>query len=323
MAVDTVFSTAAHNLAIRPKTINPFTDWGFKYLFGREERKPILAGFLNLLLEPEQQITDITYLNTSSIPDREDMKHSIFDVLCKDESGNQYLVEMQMYNTPNLANRLLYYACRLIDQMGQKDSKWDYDIQRVYTICLMDFKIASTDESIRHDYKICDVKTGQLFSDKLNIITLQIPRIKAKNLDECSELYEKMLYLLKTVKEGMRTKEEIEAEVNALVKSPDLREMFIKMLSITNPESLNEADRMTYDCTLKRYYNLPGELEFARNEGREQGKAEGLQEGLQQGLQEGKREGILATVRNLKAAGVDIAIIKQATGQSESEIQDL
>ena len=38
---------------VRRGPINPFIDWGFKYVFGREENKDLLTGFLNLLLEPE------------------------------------------------------------------------------------------------------------------------------------------------------------------------------------------------------------------------------------------------------------------------------
>ena len=32
------------------KYINPFVDFGFKYIFGREESKPFLMDFLNSLL---------------------------------------------------------------------------------------------------------------------------------------------------------------------------------------------------------------------------------------------------------------------------------
>ncbi len=35
------------------KYINPFTDWGFKRLFGQEFSKDLLISFLNDLLEGE------------------------------------------------------------------------------------------------------------------------------------------------------------------------------------------------------------------------------------------------------------------------------
>ena len=38
------------------KFINPFTDFGFKHIFGREMDKDILIEFLNDLLEGEQSL---------------------------------------------------------------------------------------------------------------------------------------------------------------------------------------------------------------------------------------------------------------------------
>ena len=43
--------------------INPFTDFGFKFLFGREVEKELLIDFLNDLLVGEHVITDIQFLN--------------------------------------------------------------------------------------------------------------------------------------------------------------------------------------------------------------------------------------------------------------------
>ena len=40
----------------KTRPINPLVDWGFKYVFGREENKDLMIGFLNLLLEPEKAI---------------------------------------------------------------------------------------------------------------------------------------------------------------------------------------------------------------------------------------------------------------------------
>ena len=43
--------------------INPFTDMGFKRIFGQEVNKNLLIDFLNDLLEGEKRIIDITFLD--------------------------------------------------------------------------------------------------------------------------------------------------------------------------------------------------------------------------------------------------------------------
>lgn len=41
--------------------INPFSDWGFKKIFGQEINKDLLINFLNDLLEGEHHIKDLTF----------------------------------------------------------------------------------------------------------------------------------------------------------------------------------------------------------------------------------------------------------------------
>ena len=63
------------------KVMNPFVDWGFKYLFGVERAKKNLLGFLNLLLELDSPIVNLQYLNNESIPLDEEGRECIFDIV--------------------------------------------------------------------------------------------------------------------------------------------------------------------------------------------------------------------------------------------------
>ncbi|MBR3453937.1 MAG: PD-(D/E)XK nuclease family transposase, partial [Bacteroidaceae bacterium] len=47
--------------------INPFTDTGFKRIFGQEMSKPVLIKFLNALLQDERSITDLQFLDKEQI----------------------------------------------------------------------------------------------------------------------------------------------------------------------------------------------------------------------------------------------------------------
>lgn len=76
------------NRLVRRGPINPFVDWGFKYVFGREENKDLLLGFLNFLLEPEVCLRDIRYLNTELLG----------DIVCAGEYRNKDGVELSFYD---------------------------------------------------------------------------------------------------------------------------------------------------------------------------------------------------------------------------------
>ena len=77
------------------KFINPFTDWGFKHIFGKKE---FLINFLNSLFEGEHVITDIRYLNNERLPEQIGMRKVIYDIFCETESGEHIIVEMQLVN---------------------------------------------------------------------------------------------------------------------------------------------------------------------------------------------------------------------------------
>ena len=47
--------------------VNPYTDFGFKKLFGTEMNKELLISFINSLLSDKEQIRDLTYLNTENL----------------------------------------------------------------------------------------------------------------------------------------------------------------------------------------------------------------------------------------------------------------
>ena len=63
------------------KFINPFTDFGFKHIFGREMDKDILIEFLNDLLEGEHTIKDLRIMNNERLPETEQGRKVIFDPL--------------------------------------------------------------------------------------------------------------------------------------------------------------------------------------------------------------------------------------------------
>ena len=75
--------------------INPFTDFGFKRLFGQEDSKIILIGFLNALFEGEFVVTDLEYRDKEQLRERPDSRNAIFDIFCTIDTGERIILEMQ------------------------------------------------------------------------------------------------------------------------------------------------------------------------------------------------------------------------------------
>ena len=130
--------------------INPFTDFGFKKLFGEEPNKDLLLDFLNELLKGERgTIKDLTYKKSERLDDCPDGRKVFFDLYCVTETGEKFIVEMQNIWQQFYKDRVLYYATYPIrDQHGESGmgADWDYYLKPVYVVSIVNF-ILDRDET--------------------------------------------------------------------------------------------------------------------------------------------------------------------------------
>ncbi len=78
------------------KFLDPKNDVAFRRIFGTEKNKDILIHFLNDILgfTGKDEVKEIEFLSTIMDPEIASKKQSIVDVLCRDSSGNRYIIEM-------------------------------------------------------------------------------------------------------------------------------------------------------------------------------------------------------------------------------------
>ena len=295
--------------------LNPFVDWGFKYLFGTEKSKKNLIGFLNFLLDLEDPIVDLSYLNNESIPLDKDGRECIFDILCENDKGEKYLIEVQNAGIGYMHNRMVYYACRLIDRMGEKGSEWHYDFKKVYSICIMNYTYEQN-PVLRRDFKLCEPGTTNLLSDRLHFIMLQLPCLEKGDIEECDSFYEKLLYLLIQMKEGMKTIEELKQEVYEHGLTEHIREVFLGVLEDADVASLSPKERVIYDERLKRYRDNHACLDYAIETGIKQGIEQGMEKGMEKGMDQKSQE----IAKKMKDKGMDYHTISEFTGLSVEQI---
>ena len=278
--------------------INPFTDYGFKFLFGREVEKELLIDFLNDLLSGEHVITDIQFLNNEQQPEVKTERGIIYDIYCMTDTGERIIVEMQNREQPYFKDRALFYLSRAITQQA-KSGPWDFRLDAVYGVFFMNFVIdKDMPAKIRTDVILSDRDTGQLFNNKFRQIFIELPNFD-KEEDECSNDFERWIYVLK----NMETLKRLPFKAR--------KSVFEKLEKIVDIASLSKEERMKYDESIKVYRDNLVTLEFAEQKGRAEGKEEGRAEGKEE------------TARNLKKMGVSLEIISKATGLSIEKIEAL
>ena len=74
--------------------INPFTDWGFKRIFGQEINKDLLIQFLNDLLVGERHITDLRFMDKEQLAETKDQRGAVYDIFCETDTKERIIVEM-------------------------------------------------------------------------------------------------------------------------------------------------------------------------------------------------------------------------------------
>ena len=301
--------------------INPFTDFGFKRIFGQEINKELTIDFLNLLLDGERHIAALTIHNPEMQPETEAERLVVFDLYCESDDGTQFIVEMQTARQSFFLSRSLYYQSRAIIAQGEKGKSWCYHLQPVYGIFFMDFTMPES-SGLRTDVALMDMKTHKVFNPKLRQIYLEMPRF-TKEADECENDFERWLYLIKNMK--MLKRMPFKAQ----------RAVWDKLLEVADVASLNEDEQAQYHRALKHYRDYHNVMNTAKQDGHEagwkEGHAEGFElgrekghaEGLEEGIEEGDRKMQLDIARNLKSMGVLVSAIQEATCLSEEEIQRL
>ena len=298
--------------------INPFTDVGFKRIFGQEINKDLLIDFLNALLKGERRVKDIRFLDKELLPEYENDRSLIYDIYCTDENGEQFIVEMQNREHVNFRERTLYYLSQAIARQGEKGTGWQFDLKAVYGVFFLNFRLSDLPQKLRTDIVLCDRDTHELFTDKMRYIFLELPLFD-KEESECETDFERWIYVLK----NMETLQRLPFKARNAV--------FQKLEQIVDIAALSKEDRMKYDESIKVYRDKLAIMAFERQKGQAEGREEGLKEGRAEGLQEGRAEGLkeghtkgkLEVARNLKQMGMATEAIARATGLTAEAIEAL
>ncbi|MDP8100373.1 Rpn family recombination-promoting nuclease/putative transposase [Phocoenobacter atlanticus] len=198
------------------KYINPFTDYGFKRLFGEEPNKNLLLDFLNELLKEEQGIiTELTYLKNEQLGNTEINRKAVFDLYCTNEKGEKFIVELQKTKQQFFKDRALYYSTFPIQEQAKKGSFWNFKLEKIYTIAILDFVFDEDKDyphKFRYDVKLKDIETNKIFSDKLNFIYLEMPKFN-KSVEELTTRFEKWLFVIKNLNKLERIPQELQEKI--------------------------------------------------------------------------------------------------------------
>lgn len=277
--------------------IDLLSDFGFKKIFGQLNKPEILKDFLNAVLKLEILIKEIVFIATEQLGDLEDDRKSVFDIHCKDEQGNYFIIEIQRLKEEFFRDRSVYYSTFPIRSQGEK-GKWNYELKKTYTICILDFCFDNTHpDQLIHEVKLVETGTLKVFSDRLTLLYVELPKFK-KQIQELITREDQWYYVLT----HLPRLTEIPL---SLADDPIFKHVFMD----ARKAHLTELELQAYYASKKAEWD-----EYAIRE-------TAIKEGRSEGIEEGKAEGIKIATDERNT--VFIKYLLQNTTHSIEQIADL
>ncbi|WP_081259596.1 Rpn family recombination-promoting nuclease/putative transposase [Moraxella catarrhalis] len=252
-----------------PVFINPFTDYGFKRLFGEEASKPFLIDFLNSILPKKHQIADLILKNSERMGFTDFDRKAIYDIYCESVAGEKFIVELQRAKQTFFKDRTLYYSTFPIIEQAQKGD-WNYELKAVYCISILDFLFDEhkDDQEVIYNVQLKD-QNNQIFYEKFNLIYLQLPNF-CKSEAELNTNLDRWLFFIKNLEDLQH--------IPAIFQNSLIEQAFDKAkIANFNPQEMSK-----YRDSLKIYWDNYNVVNTAKQEGIEQGLEQGIKQGLKQ-----------------------------------------
>jgi predicted transposase/invertase (TIGR01784 family) len=290
--------------------LNPTNDAAFKRVFGRENNKDILMHFLNgvLKLKGPERVVEVTLINPDLGPETVRHKVSIVDVLCVDQHGRRFIVEMQVANVGGFEKRAQYYASRAYGNQMKEGGKYS-DLKEVVFLGILGFSMFPDKLHYRSVHRILDEEDHRHHLKDLSFVFIELPKFTKDRVEDLVTNEDKWCYFFK--------------------HSNDYEEM-IRVLSDSDPEmskayeelkshNWTEAELGCYEDVQKAIRDQYSEIMTAKEEGLKEGEKIGIEKGIERGIEQGVQKVALTML----AQGLPIETIVSCTQLSRAQIETL
>jgi predicted transposase/invertase (TIGR01784 family) len=258
---------------VRPVFADPKTDFVFQRIFGSEDHKPVLIGFLDDLLELDDahRIASVTLLPPEQRPKVSELKYSIVDVKCVDARGTTYVVEMQVLNVEAFEKRVMYNVAKAYT--NQLDAGQVYpDLNDVIGISICDFELWPRKTGSRvpmlSRWRMQEQHSGTRGLSQLQLVFLELPKYD-DGAREPRTLVEKWAYFFREA-ENLTT-------IPEALSHPPVRQA----LEAARTARFTTAEWDAYIAAGMAIQNERGALSLAHKQGIEQGEESGLRLGIE------------------------------------------
>lgn len=288
------------------KFLDPKNDVAFRKIFGNEKNRDILIHFLNdmLIFKEKKPITEVQFLKTIQDPEIAAKKTSIVDLMCTDQDGNRYIVEMQVAKEKGFTKRAQYYAAKAYGSQLKIGEKYQ-NLKEVIFLAIADFIMFPNKVAYKSDHVILDKDSLEHDLRDFSFTFLELGKFN-KTIDELSSIIERWAYFFKYADETSKE------DLAKIIGDEVIIQRAYEELDRFN---WNEEELTAYEAAIKKQMDYEAAMEQKYDEGKIEGEAKGLAAG--------EMKAKIDVAKKMLQAGLDVNIIRQITNLSVTEINNL
>ena len=290
------------------------SDAGFKAVLADRNNKDILIGVLNLILPPEARVEDI--IEYSDREQRRDViygKKTVLDLVCVDQEGRTFIVEMQSSPEDRFFERCVYYASGLYHLELSEGDEYE-GLRPVYVISFLNYRLRHDDESlwdtdhfISH-WRFIEKRTGEVADQTISVIFVEMT-LFTKRPEECATESDRLFYIFRNGGGFQRIPEWIEESGGVSRRLAEACEV----------AAFSKEKKLKYEVEKMNERDIRAQRKYAERMGRE----EGFEKGHAEGLAEGEAKANTRMARTMLQENMPIELIVRITGLSETQIRAL
>ena len=295
------------SLLAQGKLLKPKLDVVFHALF-REDNKELLGALTSDILKEEVKIKTTDKNRYVDIEEAND-KLGVMDLRAELEDGAYCIIEIQLKQHKNEAERILYYWADAYSRQIKRGDRFG-KLQKTISIAILDHELEELRgmEEIGVKWQIRDEITGKrILTDRLELIIIELPKARrVYKTNPSNSICQWMLFL-----DNPNQKE----VVQIMKENKDINKAIDELEQVSGNEKLRRI------AELKEKYirDEQASIEYAQDEGYKHGKEDGIAEGEARGKAKGKTE----IAKKMLKKCMKIEDVIELTGLSQEEIEKL
>ncbi len=225
---------------MKDKFVSILSDYGFKVAFADEKDTLFLRKSLQALIQLPRPIKEVHFVRNEFSGITEERRGGLYDLICEDEHGDTFIVEMQLGYYKHYMQRAKFYAFQKFNTIVEKGKFFFDDLSKIYCIGLLAKSIFSSEQY--YHYGTLTNQVGEVMDTQMVHIIVEISKFN-KSINEVETDLDKLLYTMKNLEE------EIDLEPAPPFYSEEWIDKAIEKLKKSN---MTSEQRMWYQITVAR-----------------------------------------------------------------------